>query len=149
MVLYPANKRRVTSKMHGRTVASSSSSRESHYLQFLEWMTLSPTDARSMRYKNPNQCRTRWDWSYLTTLIHLDTLYTIAIKYSPHYVRVKITKYRKCHEMFFSVWKNHPNGFSCHCQSVWDVLSKFLPMWPIVQCGFVCLVCGIYSADEG
>ena len=30
-----------------------------------------------------------------------------------------------------------------------DVLSKFLPMWPIVQHGFVCLVYGIYSAVEG
>jgi hypothetical protein len=36
MVLYPADKRRVTCEMHGRTVASSSSSGESHYLQFLE-----------------------------------------------------------------------------------------------------------------
>ena len=74
MVLYPAGKRREAREMHGRTVASSSSSRESHYLQFLEWMPLSPTDAGGMRYKNPNQCRTRWDWIYLTTLIHLDTL---------------------------------------------------------------------------
>jgi len=71
MVLYPVGKRRVAREMHGRTVASSSSS---HYLQFLEWMTLSPTDAGGMRYKYPNQRRTRWDWSYLTTLIHLDTL---------------------------------------------------------------------------
>jgi len=36
MVLYPAGKRREAREMHGRTVASSSSSRESHYLQFLE-----------------------------------------------------------------------------------------------------------------
>jgi len=36
MVLYPADKRRVTREMHGRTVTSSSSSGESHYLQFLE-----------------------------------------------------------------------------------------------------------------
>jgi len=33
MVLYPVGKRRVAREMHGRTVASSSSS---HYLQFLE-----------------------------------------------------------------------------------------------------------------
>lgn len=28
-------------------------------------------------------------------------------------------------------------------------MSKFLPIWPIVQCGFVCVDYGIYSADKG
>jgi hypothetical protein len=32
MVLYPVDRRRMTSEMHGRIVASSSSSRESQYL---------------------------------------------------------------------------------------------------------------------